>query len=144
MAVAVVIATAMLLAVLATKTDTLRQDWRRLAGDPGQACFDHDMASHRIHASAVFDSTSVNALDENEVMVTYRASIGDAAPVGAEVVCALRDGKFSAEDTARRREDALVARRIGVLMAEFNCLDRKKVLLRAGKVDDANRVRCSK
>lgn len=143
MAAATVAAAATFLAMPASVTDSVREDWRRFAGDPGQACFDHEKASRADPAGASLDSYSVSASGANEVTIRYRAKIGEEVHSDIEVVCALREGKFSAEDTVRRREHAIVAKRIDKLIAEFDCLDRKKSMLRAGKVDEANRVRCS-
>jgi hypothetical protein len=141
-AAAAVAAAAMFLATPARVTDSVRQDWRRFTGDPGQACFDHEKLSRADLAGAGIDSYSVSASDASKVTIRYRTQIGDVVYSDAEVVCALREGKFSAEDTLRRREHAIVAKRLDKLIAELDCLDRKKSMLRAGKVDAANRVRC--
>jgi hypothetical protein len=143
MVAAAVAAAATFLAIPASVTDSVREDWRRFAGDPGQACFDHAKVSRADPAGANLDSYTVSASDPNQVTIRYHAKIGDEVYSEAEVVCALREGKFSEEDTVRRREHAIVAKRLDKLIAELDCLERKKSMLRAGKVDEANRVRCS-
>jgi hypothetical protein len=130
------------LLVPAGMTDSLRQDWKRLTGDPGQACFDHERLKLADPDGARFDFHSVSASDASEVTIRYRASTGDEADVDTEAICVFRDGRVSAEDTARRREHALAARRIDALMAEFDCLQSKKAQVLAGRADEARRERC--
>lgn len=141
-AAAICAAAVTVLAVPAIVTDSLREDWRRMAGDPGQACFDHERASLADPAHASLDSHSVSASDRTVVTIRYRASKGDATDAVAEAVCVLREGKVSVEHTARQRAHAMAAKRLKTLMAEFDCLDRKKKLLRARHFDDADRIRC--
>jgi hypothetical protein len=143
MAAAAVAAAATFLAMPASVTDSVREDWRRFAGDPGQACFDHAKVTRADPAGPSLDSYSVSASNASEVTIRYRTKIGDEVYSDAEVVCALREGRFSAEDTVRRRQHAIVAKRLDKLIAELDCLERKKSMLRAGKVDEANRVQCS-
>ena len=131
------------LAVPASVTDSLCEDWRRMAGDPGQACLDHERASLADPVSASLESYAVSAADSSVVTIRYRTSSG-APDGGTEAVCVFREGKVSEEQTARQREHAMVATRLKILMADFDCLDRKEKLLRAGHVGEANRVRCAR
>ena len=137
------VAAAALLTVAACVGDPLRAEWRRSVGDPGQACFDFEQASP---AGAVGPavargrSYSVVASDPGRVTIRYIVADGGGAAAPTEAICALRDGVFSAEDTLRRREHARAALRVETMMAEFDCLDRKKRWLRAGQPEQARRV----
>lgn len=139
------VAAAALLTVAACVGDPLRAEWRRSVGDPGQACFDFEQASP---AGAVGPavargrSYSVVGSDPGRVTIRYVVADGGGAAAPTEAICALRDGVFSAEDTLRRREHAHSAKRVEAMMAEFDCLDRRKQLLRAGLADQARRVQC--
>lgn len=139
-----VLGTVAFLAVPASVTGSLLEDWRRLAGDPAQACFDHERTLLADSAGDRLESYSVVASDANEVTIRYRTRNGAVAVAEAEVVCALREGRFSEDDTVRRREHARVANGLDKLIARFDCLERKKTILRAGKIDEAGRVRCSR
>ena len=139
------VAAAALLTVAACVTDVtdpLRAEWRRSVGDPGQACFDFEQASPAGPTFARGRSYSVVASDPGRVTIRY--DVADKAGTTAHTVaiCALRDGVFSAEDTLRRREHASAAKRVETMMAEFDCLDRKKQWLRAGQPEQARRVQC--
>ena len=125
-------------------TDHLQQHWRRWAGDPGQACFDHERLSLADPDGARLEFQTVGAPDANQVTIRYRAHTGDGAGVDTEATCVLRGGRVSVEATVRMREQAMAARRFDDLVAEFDCLDDRKALLRAGKVDEANRRQCSR
>jgi hypothetical protein len=141
MVAAVLAATGGWLVLAAGVTDPLRAEWRRSAGDPAQACFDFERASLAMPA-AVNDRFAVVASDASAVTIRYEAHDADGVPTQAEAVCALRDGSFSVQDTVRRREHAQVAERLDRLMVEFDCLNEKKSLLQAGKVDEATQRRC--
>lgn len=141
-AAAVAVAAATFLFVPARVEDSLREDWQRFTGDPGQACFDYERARLADPTGARFHSYSVSASDASEVTIKYRAKSSDGADVEAEVICAVHAGKVAEEDTKSRREHAIVVKRLDTMFAEFDCLDKKKHILRAGRVDEASRMRC--
>lgn len=142
MAAAICAVAATVLAVPASVTKSVREDWRRMAGHPGQVCFDYEKASLADPNNASFESHAVSTSDPSVVTIQYHAS-SSATDGGAEAVCVFREGKVSKEHTARQREHAMSVRRLQILLADFDCLDRKKRLLRAGHVGDANRLRCA-
>ena len=125
-------------------TNTVREDWRRMVGDPGQACFDHQRALLADPASASLATASFSDHDPSVVTIRYRVGKADEATAAVQATCVLRSGKVSEDQTARRREHVLAAERLDKLMSEFDCLDQKKALLRAGKVDRADRLQCRK
>jgi len=131
-----VFATAAFVAVPASVTGSLFEDWRRLAADPGQACFDHERRLIADAAGKRLVAYSVVGSDANEVTIRYRAMNGAEPALDEEVTCALQGGRFSAEDTIRRREHDQAAKRIDRLVAEFHCLERKKAILNARRGDD--------
>lgn len=126
-------------------SDPLRAEWRRSVGDPAQACFDFEQASPTGPAGARGHRYSVVASDPGQVTIRFDSADedgGDSSDARTEAVCALRNGVFSEEDTLRRREHARRAKRVEALMAEFDCLDRKKQLMRAGLAEQARRLPC--
>lgn len=143
-AAAVAVAVATFVVVPASVTDSISEDWRRLTGDPGQACFDYERALLADPTGARLHSYSVGVSDASEVTIKYSAKNGVGADAEAEVICAVHAGKVSEAGTVRRREHALAVKRLDTLIAEFDCLEKKKDILRAGKVKEANRVRCSR
>lgn len=136
------VAAAALLTAAACVSDPLRAEWRRSVGDPGQACFDFEQASPVGRAVARGRRYSVVASAPGRVTIRYVVADAGGATVPTEAICALRDGVFSAEDTLRRREHARAALRMETMVAEFDCLDRKKRWLQAGQPEQARRVQC--
>ncbi|KNZ32360.1 MAG: hypothetical protein AD742_11240 [Methylibium sp. NZG] len=134
------------LAVPVGVSDSLRQDWRRMVGDPGQICFDHQRALLADPTGARLAAASASDADPDVVTIHYRAGLSDSATALADATatCVLHAGKVSEEQTARLREHMLAVQRFEKLTAEFACLDKKKALLRAGQGDQAQRLRCTK
>ena len=143
-AAAIAVAAAAFLFVPAGVKDSLRDDWRRFTGDPGQACFDYERARLAAPNGARFHSYSVSASDASEVTIKYRAKSSDGTDAEVEVICAVHAGKVSEEGTQSRREHAIAVKRLDTMFAEFDCLDKKKHILRAGRVGEASRMRCSR
>ena len=138
------VAATTLLTVAACVSDPLRAEWRRSVGDPGQACFDFEQALSAPGGTRA-QRYALIASDAGMVTIRYDVQGGDGGPPApTEALCALREGVFSAEDTMRRREHARGAKRVEALMAEFDCLDRKKQLVRAGLTERARRVACGR
>jgi hypothetical protein len=123
-------------------SDAMGERWRRLTGDPGQACFDYQRTLLKDPYSARFDSYSVNPASENQVTVKYHAKNSYGSYGGDEALCSVWSGRVSEEGTQTLRENLVLGEKIRKMKVANECIGRKNSLMRLGNYDEGDRTQC--
>ena len=105
--------------------DSLGESWRRLSGDPGQACFDHERASLNDPITAKLQSRTVDPSRQDEVTITFQAKNPFGTYLSTTAICVVKSGKVDVPLTK-------VLRVSQTMDAGIKCLEGKIANRRAG------------
>jgi len=114
-----------LLTPLETKA-SLGESWRRMSGDPGQACFDFERANFNDSVTAKLQATSIRPESPNEVHIRFQAKNAFGAYRPGEAICVMKAGKVDAASTQ-------IKRTMNTIDAGIKCLEEKIERRRSGQ-----------
>lgn len=124
------------------RLDGIKESWRRLTGDPGQACLDFERRNLKDAESArLLTASRDKAL--HHVTINYKAKNSYGAFVESEVVCWVddTDGKVNENLTGLVRKTIRSEAQIKLLDADSACLERRNALIHQGvELEEATRA----
>lgn len=83
---------------------SMAESWRRLLGDPGQACFDFQRDSLNDPITARLGSYVTDPISPDQITITYYARNALGAYTQANAICVVKSGKVEVPATNSARK----------------------------------------